>query len=71
MISTITITVVSLLTRFSLDSFGEGALLMLLTKLIPLIVGLLIFTAMYHWIPNIKVKWRSALWAALFASFAW
>ena len=31
----------------------------------------LVFLALYHWIPRLRVRWSATLWGALIASLAW
>jgi membrane protein len=40
----------------------------LFSNLIPLLITFLALSGMYQWIPNIRVPWKSALWAGLITS---
>jgi membrane protein len=39
--------------------------------LLPWLSTLLLFFALYNWVPNTKVEWNAALWGAVFATVAW
>jgi membrane protein len=49
----------------------ETPLGVVLGVIIPLLVTFLIFTMLYKWIPNTKVRWGEAFWAGLTAAVAW
>lgn len=49
----------------------ESPVWIVLGTLIPLVVTFIIFTLLYKWIPNTKVRWKEALWAGLTAAIAW
>mgnify|MGYP001815787807 CR=1 FL=1 len=75
-IASVTTTFLSLLARYSEPLFGRDIRSIIpswttLTNSIPIIVELVIFMILYYWLPNIKVRWRAAFWAALTATIAW
>jgi membrane protein len=38
---------------------------------VPVVVTFLMFTTLYRWGPNTEVRWREALWPALFVAVMW
>ncbi|MBN1485814.1 MAG: YihY/virulence factor BrkB family protein [Chloroflexia bacterium] len=69
-------TVLSLLPRWNVPVLGridlqDTLLWGLLSRLIPWLFSLLIFLGLYRWVPNIRVKWSAAAWAAFIAATAW
>lgn len=51
--------------------FFETFLWTLLSSILPMFLTFLIFLALYRWIPNTRVRWTEAFWAALLAAVAW
>jgi membrane protein len=43
----------------------------ILSNLIPWLVRVCAFFALYRWVPNAKVKWPAALWGAVVAALGW
>ena len=43
----------------------------LLSNLVPLVAGFVLFLALYKWVPNTEVTWRAAFFGALLAAIAW
>jgi membrane protein len=74
--SFITNTVLSLLSRFD-DPFGIGELLrdtsfwLYVTDSLPYLTSFLLFTGLYRWVPNTRVRWIEAGIGALVAAVAW
>lgn len=56
---------------FSVERFTEIPFFYFLTNLVPFAIGLLLFLALYRWVPNTRVPWKAAFWAALLAAAAW
>jgi membrane protein len=44
---------------------------LVVTKIAPLLVSLSLYLLLYKRIPRARVRWREALWGALFATAAW
>ena len=42
-----------------------------LADLVPWLFILLLFLALYRWVPSVEVKWSAAFWAALVVAVAW
>jgi len=42
-----------------------------LSRVVPWVLSLLLFTVLYRWVPQIDVDWRAAVWSALAATIAW
>jgi membrane protein len=75
-IASVTTTFLSLLSRYSEPLFGADIRSIIpswntLTNAIPVVIELVIFMILYYWLPNIKVRWSAAFWAALTAAIAW
>ncbi len=75
-IASISTTLLSLLSRYSEPLLGADIRSIIpswntLTNLIPIIVEMIIFMILYYWLPNIKVRWAAAFWAALIATIFW
>ena len=75
-IASVSTTLLSLLSRFSEPLLGDDIRSIIpswntLTNSIPILVEMIIFMILYYWLPNIKVRWSAAFWAALIATIAW
>jgi membrane protein len=75
-LSALAATVLDLLAKFSEPLFGVNIFtgipfFSFLTNLVPFAIGLILFVALYRWIPNTRVPWKAAFWAALLAAAAW
>jgi membrane protein len=77
-LSLLSSTILSILNRFQINlPFLGGAAIYqtsiwtLLSRLLPWLVNFALFTALYWWVPNTKVKWSAAVWGALVTAFAW
>ncbi|MBE0410073.1 MAG: YihY/virulence factor BrkB family protein [Anaerolineales bacterium] len=69
-------TVLDILSQYSIPIFGydilaEIPLDTILTQVFPLLLGFIIFTNLYYWIPAIKVPWSAAMLSALITAVAW
>jgi membrane protein len=69
-------TFLTLLAQWQIPLLGgvaiyETTLWKLLSNLVPWLVALLLFLALYRWIPKTTVDWINAVWGALFAALAW
>ncbi|MFN2155251.1 MAG: YihY/virulence factor BrkB family protein [Anaerolineae bacterium] len=42
-----------------------------LSALVPVLLNLVLFLALYRWVPNTFVPWRAALWGGMFAAVSW
>jgi membrane protein len=69
-------TMLSLLPRIVIP-LGEGVAVRDTTlwqwvgTVVPLLLNLALFLALYLWVPNTDVPWSAALWAGLIAAIAW
>jgi membrane protein len=43
----------------------------IVSALIPVLLNLVLFLALYRWVPNITVPWRGALWGSAVAAIGW
>jgi membrane protein len=41
------------------------------SALVPVLLNLVMFLALYRWVPNTSVPWRAALWGGGFAAIGW
>jgi membrane protein len=53
------------------EGLFQTPLWILLSSLIPPAVTFLIFLLLFWWIPNTRVRWQEAFWAALLAAISW
>ena len=72
----LTATILDVLAKFSkplfgVETFSEIPFFYFLTNLVPFAIGLLLFLALYRWVPNTRVPWKAAFWAAFMAAAAW
>jgi len=75
-IASVSTTMLSLLSRYSEPLLGHDIRSIIpswstLTNLIPIILEMIIFMILYYWLPNIKVRWAAAFWAAVIATIFW
>ncbi len=75
-LSLVSTAVLDLLPRFRISLWGDASLYEayvwnILSNLVPLLFKLLMFLALYRWVPNTKVKWLAAVWGALVAALGW
>jgi membrane protein len=75
-LSSLTATILDLLAKFSEPLFGVNIFTGIpffdfLTNLVPFAIGLILFAALYRWVPNTRVPWKAAFWAAVVAAAAW
>lgn len=75
-LSSLTATILDLLAKFSEPLFGANIFTGIpffdfLTNLVPFTLGLILFAALYRWVPNTRVPWKAAVWAAVVAAAAW
>lgn len=52
-------------------SIYDTAFWHVLSALVPVLLSLGMFLALYRWVPNTAVPWRAALWASAFAAVGW
>ena len=76
LLSLISITVLRLLPQWNVPVLGsidlhETALWTVLSRAIPWLSSFFMFLGLYWWVPNTRVKWSAAGWAALIAATAW
>jgi YihY family inner membrane protein len=67
---------VEILSRLKIPLLGNisiytSSLWGLLSNLVPWFFILVLYLALYRWVPNRKVSWISALWGAIFSATAW
>lgn len=72
----ITETAANLITSFRIPLFGDINLLdsifwKIPSYLVPWLVIMLLYLALYRWVPTAKVNWIPALWSAVIAATAW
>jgi membrane protein len=75
-LSSLTTAILDLLAKFSEPLFGVNIFTGIpffnfLTNLMPFAIGLILFAALYRWVPNTRVPWKAAFWAAVVAAAAW
>jgi membrane protein len=70
-ISSITNTVLNILFQIDLPFIPDAPFWSFVTAILPFLVALLVFLALYRWVPNTYVTWKAAFWAALVAALAW
>jgi membrane protein len=75
-IASVTTTFISILSNYSVPILGFDIRSIIpswstLTHSIPIILEMVIFMILYYWLPNVKVRWLAALFAALTATIAW
>jgi membrane protein len=70
-ISSITNTVLNILFQIDLPYIPDAPFWSIVTAVLPFLVALLVFFALYLWVPNTFVTRKAALWAALVAAGAW
>jgi membrane protein len=63
-------TVFSLVGRFDIPVV-DTLLWRVTSILLPWLSTLLLFFALYNWVPNTRVEWKAALWGAVLATVAW
>ncbi len=77
LLSLVSTTALRLLPRLELPVLGidiavfESTFWPIASHLVPLIFTWLMFLALYRWIPNTTVRWKSALWGASVAALGW
>ena len=69
-------TAIRLLSRLRIPLLGEvslydSSLWRLSSNLTPWLLVLLLYLALYRWVPTVKVNWLSALWSAVVSATAW
>jgi membrane protein len=69
-------TAIDLLSQYSLPIFGYDILAdipldKLLTQVFPLVLGFIIFSNLYYWVPAIPVSLKAVLIAAIITTLAW
>lgn len=75
-LSVLASTVLNVLSRFQvplvdLESLYSTPLWTALSDLVPWFFIFLLLLALYRWVPNAKVSWAAAFWAALVVALAW
>lgn len=65
-----------LLNNFKIPIFGvlptdDSTFWNLTSKLVPWSLILLLYFALYLWVPSIRVNWKPALWSAVISATAW
>ena len=55
----------------NIESLYGTAVWTALADLVPWLFILLLFLALYRWVPSVEVKWSAAFWAALVVAVAW
>lgn len=75
-LSLVSTAVLDLLPRFRIPLWGDASLYeawvwKILSNPVSWLFKLLMFLALYRWVPNTKVKWLAAVWGALVAALGW
>lgn len=69
-ISSLTNTILTMLQGFDVPLFADGQFWRIVSDVLTFVFTFLVFLAIYRWVPNTFVPWRSAFWAALVATIA-
>jgi membrane protein len=75
-LSSLTTTIIRVLSGVSepllgVNIFTDLPLFTFLSNLVPLVIGLVLFTSLYRFVPNTHVPWKAALIAAALAAIVW
>lgn len=70
-ISSISNTLLNLLFRLDVPILPEEPIWNFVSAVVPVLIVFLVFLGLYRWVPNTRVAWQAAFWAALVAALAW
>jgi membrane protein len=70
-VSSITNTILNVLYTLDVPFIPDEPFWALISGLLPFAVSMLGFLALYRWVPNTRVTWTAAGWAAVAAALAW